>query len=75
MSPRCLQFSVVLGQPSVCRREDSYTCWEELFQDQQYRLRYTNFIEIMAPALQFDFFQHVVRYTLEGTYTGEDIIR
>ncbi|GAB4815444.1 hypothetical protein N2152v2_002490 [Parachlorella kessleri] len=64
------EFSVVLGQPSVCRGEHSYTCWEELFQDPQYRLRYTNFIEIMAPALRFDFFQHVVRYTLEGTYTG-----
>jgi hypothetical protein len=62
---------VVLAQPSVCRGDGSYTCWEELFQDPAYRLRYTNFVEIMAPALRMDFFQAVVRHTLKGTYTGE----
>ncbi len=65
------QFSVLLAQPSVCRREGSYTCWEALFQHPAYRLRYTNFVEIMAPALRMDFFQAVVRHTLKGTYTGE----
>lgn len=61
---------MVLAQPAVCRGEGSYTCWEELYQRPDLRLHFTSFVEIMAPAVRADFFQAVVRHTLNGTFTG-----
>ena len=66
---------MLLAQPSVCQQEGSYTAWPDLYQLPRYRLHYTNFVEIMAPAFRFDFFQSVVRHTLKGSYTGGEAAR
>lgn len=70
-----VQFSLLLAQPSVCEGNGSYTWQEVLYQHRQYHLRFTSFAEIMAPAIRLDFFQHVVRHTLAGAYTGKTFCR
>ncbi len=41
--------SLDLGQLSVCPSPDSYTWWELMYQNSSNTLRYTAFVENMAP--------------------------
>lgn len=53
---------LVLGQPSVCEGQGSATWRPELHQRLQYELRYTTFVEVMAPTFRMDFFDKVARH-------------
>ena len=57
------QYDLLLAQPSVCESGESSTWRPELHQRVQYILRYTTFVEVMAPAFRMDFFNAVVRHT------------
>ncbi|KAL4419604.1 hypothetical protein ABPG77_001658 [Micractinium sp. CCAP 211/92] len=59
-----------LAQMSVCRVGGTWVFWPTLFQRPGIALRYTPFVEIMAPAFSFPFFQAVVRPTLVHSFTG-----
>ncbi|KAL4419603.1 hypothetical protein ABPG77_001657 [Micractinium sp. CCAP 211/92] len=59
-----------LAQMSVCRVGGTWVFWPSLFQRPGIALRYTPFVEIMAPAFSFSFFQAVVRPTLVHSFTG-----
>ncbi|KAL4447589.1 hypothetical protein ABPG75_004808 [Micractinium tetrahymenae] len=59
-----------LAQMSVCRVGGTWVFWPTLFQRPGIALRYQPFVEIMAPAFSFDFFQAVVRPTLVHSFTG-----
>ncbi len=59
-----------MGQPSVCEREGSFTFWPMLYQRPQHRVRFTTFLEIMAPTFRLDLYQALIRHTMKGTYTG-----
>lgn len=66
------EYDLLLGQPSVCERPGSSTWRPELHQRVQYLLRYTTFVEVMAPTFRMDFFDSVVRHTFSQywTYVG-----
>lgn len=55
---------------SVCEEEGSHVLWTHLHQRHGNALRYTAFVELMAPAFRFDFWQAVVRPTIAKSYTG-----
>ncbi|KAL4439390.1 hypothetical protein ABPG77_008719 [Micractinium sp. CCAP 211/92] len=59
-----------LAQMSVCRVGGTWVFWPTLFQRPGIALRFTPFVEIMAPAFDFSFFQAVVRPTLVHSFTG-----
>jgi len=63
---------LLLAQLSVCRKPGSSTWRKELLQEEDYVLRYTTFVEVMAPAFRMDFFTDVVRHTMsaERTWVG-----
>lgn len=65
-------YDLVLAQPSVCEHGGSATWRPELHQRAQYLLRYSTFIEVMAPSFKMDFFNIVVRQTFSKywTYVG-----
>jgi hypothetical protein len=48
-----------------------YSYWTILYQDPQYVLRFTSFIEIMAPIFRMDFFNGLVGPSLYNAYYGE----
>lgn len=67
------EFDLLLAQPSVCEHNGAEGTWRpELHQRVQYVLRYTTFVEVMAPTFRMDFFNAVVRRTLSKywTYVG-----
>ncbi|KAL4422957.1 hypothetical protein ABPG75_009154 [Micractinium tetrahymenae] len=59
-----------IAQMSVCPVEGSAVMWPHLFKRESNALRFTAFVEIMASALRFDFFQAVVRSTMGQSWTG-----
>jgi hypothetical protein len=65
-------FDLLLAQPSVCFARGSATWRPELHQAPQFLLRYTTFVEVMAPAYRMDFYHNVVRATFSKywTYVG-----
>lgn len=65
------QYDLIMAQSSVCKEKGtSFTYWKLLYQDPRYRLRYVDFIEVMAPVMRMDFFDAVVRPTLKGSFVG-----
>lgn len=57
------RYDVLLGQPSVCEADKPGTWRPELHQRIQYELRFTTFVEVMAPVFRMDFFDEVVKHT------------
>ena len=57
------RYDLILGQPSVCEGHESGTWRPDLHQRLQFELRYTTFVEVMAPTYRMDFFDKVVRWT------------
>lgn len=67
------EYDLLLAQPSVCERLGAPGTWRpELHQRPQWLLRYTTFVEVMAPTFRMDFFHHVARRTFSKywTYVG-----
>jgi len=66
------QFDLILAQPSVCDKGGSATWRPDLHQRVQYLVRYSTFVEVMAPSFRMDFFHNVVRHTFSKywTYVG-----
>ncbi len=50
-----------------------YTFWKILYQNPLYVLRYTTFIEIMAPMFRMDMFNGLVGPSLHNAYYGESV--
>lgn len=66
-------YDLLLAQPSVCERLGAPGTWRpELHQRPQWLLRYSTFVEVMAPTFRMDFFHHVARRTFSKywTYVG-----
>ena len=63
------EYDLILGQPSVCRGKKSGTWRAELMQHPEYIVRYTTFVEVMAPTYRMDFYHNVVRKTYSKQYT------
>ena len=61
-------YGLLAAQPALC--QSSLAHFAVLLQAPGTRLRYTDFVEIMGPALEISFFQHVVRHTLHNTHIG-----
>lgn len=67
------EYDLLLAQPSVCEMLGSAGTWRpDLHQRPQWLLRYSTFVEVMAPAFRMDFFHDVVRGTFSKywTYVG-----
>lgn len=64
------EYDLKLAQQSVCRASNSFSLWDALFQRPEFVLRYTNWIEIMAPIFEGEFFNDVVNSTLATAWTG-----
>lgn len=65
------QYRLALSQPSVCRHPDSYTFWTQVYQDPEKVLRYTAFVELMAPIFDMPTVTSVLLPNLdENTATG-----
>ncbi|KAL6766694.1 hypothetical protein ACKKBG_A37010 [Auxenochlorella protothecoides x Auxenochlorella symbiontica] len=65
------QYRLALSQPSVCRHPDSYTFWTQVYQDPEKVLRYTAFVELMAPIFDMPTVTSVLLPNLdEDTATG-----
>ncbi|GAB4816947.1 hypothetical protein N2152v2_003993 [Parachlorella kessleri] len=63
------QFSLLLSQPSLC--PGSVSWWEEILtQRPELLLRYSTFVEIMAPTFDMAFFTAVLRHALFDTNFG-----
>lgn len=58
-----------LGQPSLCPGSYSYW-WAVVGQRPDMLLHYTSFVELMAPTASGEFFDAVIRPTLNDSYTG-----
>lgn len=63
------EYDLIMGQPSVCRGKKSGTWRRELMQHPEYIVRFTTFVEVMAPTYRMDFFHNVVRRTFSKQYT------
>ncbi|KAH7624396.1 hypothetical protein Ndes2526B_g00590 [Nannochloris sp. 'desiccata'] len=65
-------YDLIMAQPSVCHARGSATWRPELHQTPQYLLRYTTFVEVMAPTYRMDFYHNVIRATFSKywTYVG-----
>lgn len=65
-------YDLLMAQPSVCHVRGSATWRPELHQNPQYLLRYTTFVEVMAPTYRMDLFHNVIRATFSKywTYVG-----
>ncbi|KAL4451227.1 hypothetical protein ABPG77_009299 [Micractinium sp. CCAP 211/92] len=59
-----------IAQMSLCPVDGTAVMWPHLFKREGNAMRYVAFVEIMAAALRFDFFQAVVRSTLGQSWTG-----
>jgi hypothetical protein len=65
-------YDLLMAQPSVCHARGSATWRPELHQNPSYLLRYTTFVEVMAPTYRMDFYHSVIRATFSKywTYVG-----
>ncbi len=65
-------YDLLMAQPSVCHARGSATWRPELHQIPTYLLRYTTFVEVMAPTFRMDFYQSVICATFSKywTYVG-----
>ncbi|GAB4823075.1 hypothetical protein N2152v2_010121 [Parachlorella kessleri] len=61
---------LLLGQPSICRSDTSYTYWETVKQKVEFQLHYTAFVEVMAPMFEIGFFNTTVLDTLRTAYSA-----
>lgn len=64
------RYGLKLAQQSVCRAFNSYCMWDHLFQRSETLLRYTTWVEIMAPIFEANVFNTMLKHTLDGAYTG-----
>uniref|UniRef100_A0A1D2ABT4 Hexosyltransferase n=1 Tax=Auxenochlorella protothecoides TaxID=3075 RepID=A0A1D2ABT4_AUXPR len=64
------RFSLSMAQPSVCRHKDSYSYWHNVYQNTSNALRYTAFVENMAPMFSMDTLERHVLPTLENASIG-----
>lgn len=72
--PGSLQYSLLLSQPSVCRlHNQTGPTFPLLLRHPLLRLRFVNYVEVMAPTFEVNFFQQVVRHTLEDREFGESL--
>lgn len=62
-------YNLILAQPSICPNSYSFWAWV-VKQRPNLLLRYTNFVELMAPTFITPFFDGIVRKTLGEAYTG-----
>jgi len=63
-------YGLLLGQPSLCRTPHRASYWDILYQNNGTTLRYSSFVEIMAPIFEMGFFRRVVGPSLWNAYTG-----
>ena len=63
-------YGLLMAQPSLCALQDVYTSWHIVFQAPNSTLRYTAFIEVMAPIFEAELFTRVVLPSLRDAFTG-----
>ena len=63
-------FKLKLAQQSVCTHKNSNTWMPQLHQTPKFALRYTSWVEIMAPIFETSFLNGLVQDTLAGAYSG-----
>lgn len=63
-------YGLALAQPSVCRHPYSFSVHGIVYQNEDCLLRYTAFVEIMAPMFSMATLRDVVAPTLVGARTG-----
>ena len=60
------KYQLLLAQPSVCSLHGAHATWRpELHQSPQWLLRYSTFVEVMAPTFEMRFYEDVVH---QGTF-------
>lgn len=69
LAPSLPQFSLLMSQPSLCNGSVSWW-WDMLTQRPGVLLRWTTFVEIMAPTWDMGFFTDVIRHQLFATNFG-----
>ena len=63
------QYNLLIAQPAVCPKSYSFWHWF-VGQRPNVLMRYTNFVELMAPTFATSVFNTTVRQTLGEAYTG-----
>lgn len=65
-----LHFNLQLGQPAVCQHRDSTTMQRLMLREPGSGLRYTAFVEIMAPMFSAKVMDELIMPNLNDSYTG-----
>ncbi|GAB4822225.1 hypothetical protein N2152v2_009271 [Parachlorella kessleri] len=64
------EYGLLMAQPSICRRPGVHSNWELLYQRPSFVLRFTSFVEIMAPIFDMDLYNGLIAPSCYNAHFG-----